>query len=49
MEHVQPEVLKALLPPPSQELHEGVDDAVLEENVRIAGTLNRELAEMEIS
>ena len=49
LEHVQSEVLKALLPPPGQELHEGVDDAILEENMSIAGTLNRELAEMKIS
>ena len=49
LEHVQPEVLEALLPPSGQELHEDVDDTVLEDNVGIAGTLYRELAEMEIS
>ena len=49
LEHVEPEVLEALLAPPGQKLHEDVDRAVLEVNVRLGGTLNRDLAQMEIS
>ena len=48
LEHVQPEVLEPLLTPPGEELHEDVDDTILEVNMRLGGTLNRELSQMEI-
>ena len=48
LEHAESEVLEALLSPSGEVLHEDVDHAILEVDMCLGGTLNRELSQMEI-